>query len=206
MIFNNLKTLSIPEGEVKSVDIDGVKVWEKPKEIVLIDYLQFNADMVFDTNVVCTQNTKIEIEFTRESSGSRYLYGVRTSDNTASVTAYLASSGAWRFGNVYRNFTLSEGVSNIHSMTVSKDGYLVDGGKYSFVGTLKNFTANATLTLGSARTTSGALSSPTFIGKVYSFKMYDNDNLILDWQPCMFNGKYGFYNRVKQAFVEQISF
>lgn len=205
MIFNSLKTLTIPEGDVKQISVNNMVLWQKPTGIVFLDYLQFNADMVFDTNIVCNQNTKIEIEFTRKDSGSRYLYGVRSSGNTASVTAYLATSGAWRFGNTYRNFTLSQGVSNVHSMTVSKDGYLSDGKKYNFISTLKSFTANATLTLGSARTADGAYSSPTFIGKVYSFKMYDNDTLILDWQPCIVNNKYGFFDKVKQVFIEPIS-
>lgn len=201
--FSAFKALIIPEGDVKTISINSVIEWQK--EIVEpLPYLQFNADMVFDTNVVCDQNTKIEIEFTREDSGSRYLYGVRSSGNTASVTAYLATSGAWRFGNTYRNFTLSRGVSNIHSMTVSKAGYLLNGEESKFVGTLKSFTANATLTLGSARTNSGAYSSPTFIGKVYSFKMYDNDSLILDWQPSKAGNKYGFYDKIAERFVKPI--
>lgn len=204
MNFSNVKSLAIPEGEVKQISVNNTVLWQKSTWMVLVDYLQFNADMVFDTNVVCNQNTKIEIEFTREDSGNRYMYGVRNSNNSASVTAYLAQNGTWRFGNGYRNFTISVSDSNIVTMTVYKNGYLYNGSKYSFVNSLKSFTANATLTLGSARTSGGAYSSPTFIGKVYSFKMYDNDNLILDWQPCKLGDEYGFYDNVNQTFVRPI--
>ena len=204
MNFSNVKSLTIPEGEVKQISVNNTVLWQKSTGMVLVDYLQFNADMVFDTNVVCTQDTKIEIEFTRESSGGQYLYGVRNSANTASVTAYLATSGAWRFGNTYRNFTLATGSDEIHSMIVDENGYLLNGTKYSFSGTLKSFTANATLVVGSTRSTGGAYSSPQYVGKIYSFKMYDNGNLILDWQPCKLGDEYGFYDNVKQIFIRPI--
>ena len=179
MIFNNLKSLTIPEGEVKRISVNDTVLWEKPAGFLFVDYLQFNADMVFDTNVVCTQNTKIEIEFTRESSGAQYLYG-------------------------YRNLTLDIDSDEIHSMIVDKNGYLLNGTKYSFAGNLKSFTANATLVVGSTRSTGGAYSSPQYVGKIYSFKMYDNGNLILDWQPCKLGNEYGFYDNVNQTFVRPI--
>ena len=204
MNFGNVKSLTIPEGEVKQISVNNTVLWQKQSGYLFVAYLQFDKDMVFDTNVVCTQNTKIEVEFTRESSDPSYLYGVRNSANTASVTAYLSTSGAWRFGNTYRNFTLDISSDEIHSMIVDKNGYVLNGNEYNFAGRLKNFTANATLIVGSTRSTGDAYSSPQFIGKIYSFKMYDDDELILDWQPCMVGNEYGFYDKVKQIFIRPI--
>lgn len=195
--WSQVKSFSIPEGEVKSISVDGYLLWKKAEQVeyTILDYLQFNADMVFDTGVFCTQNTEIEVKFTRESTASKYLYGVRTTNNTASVTAYLATSGAWRFGNTYRNYTVSQNVDN--TAIVKKSGVTMNGTTTKYVATVKDFTCPYTLTIGSARTTSGAKSSPQFVGKIYYFKMWDSDTLILDLVPCsLSSGELGFLDQV----------
>lgn len=204
--FDGVSAIRIPEGSVvKITNAQGVVLWEKPQtdeEYTPLPYLMFNANMVFDTGVICNTNTKIEIEFTRESSSSKYLYGVRTSDNKASVTAYLASSGAWRFGGTYRNFTLSNSTTTVHSAIVSKTNIVIDGTTYKYVGTVGTFTCPYTLTIGSARTTSGAVSSPSFVGKLYTFKMYDGSNLIRDYVPVTNSaGVSGLYDNVNGEFI-----
>lgn len=187
---------------MKSIHVDGALLWKKAEqtEITILEYLQFNANMVFDTGVICTQDTKIEVNFTRESSTAQYLYGVRTTNNTASVTGYLTSSGAWRFGNTYRNATTSQ--NEDYTIVVSKSGLTINESSYKFVATVKNFTCPYTLTIGSARTTSGAKSSPQFVGKIYYFKMWDGDSLILDLVPASnSNGVHGFLDRVTNTFM-----
>lgn len=200
--FSAVKSMMIPEGEVQSLAIGGVKVWEKPSDVsvTLLEYLQFNKDMVFDTGVVCTDETKIDTKFTRENSAAAYFYGVRNSGNTASVTAYLTNSGAWRFGNTYKNQTLA--LNTEHTMVVDKSGILANGSKINYVATVKSFTTNATLIIGSSRSTSGALASAQFIGKVFYFRMYSGDTLLLDWVPAQrSDGAYGFWDNVTNQFV-----
>lgn len=202
--FTGVAAIRIPEGSVaKITNAQGVVLWEKPSagDYTFPEYLMFNADMVFDTGVCCTQNTTIDVRFTNESSGARYLYGARTTNNTASITAYLTSSGAWRFGNTYRNFT-TKSSTDIHNVIVSKDGIQYDGNSYKYGSTVKTFTCPWTLTVGSARTTSGAKSAAQFIGKLYHFRMYDGDELMLDWIPCVkSDGTRGLYDQVTGTFV-----
>lgn len=201
--FTGVSAISIPEGNViKIKNAQGDIIWEKPndQEYTFLEYLQFNADMVFDTGICCTQDTTIDISFTNEDSGARYLYGARTTGNTASITAYLTSSGAWRFGNTYRNFTTKKS-DTVHNAVVSKTGIVYDGTSNKYVGTLKSFSCPWTLTIGSARTTSGAKSAAQFIGKLYHLRMYDGDELILDWIPCAkADGTMGFYDNVLGSF------
>lgn len=202
--FTGVSAIRIPEGSVaKITNAQGVVLWEKPSagDYTFPEYLMFNANMVFDTGVCCTQNTTIDVRFTNESSGARYLYGARTTNNTASITAYLTSSGAWRFGNTYRNFT-TKNSTDIHNVVVSKDGIQYDGNSYKYGSTVKTFTCPWTLTVGSARTTSGAKTAAQFIGKLYHFRMYDGDELILDWIPCVkADGSRGLYDQVTGTFV-----
>lgn len=202
--FSTVKEIVIPQGKVQNISVNGVIIWQQQKaeeEYTFLEYLQFNANMVFDTGICCTQNTKIDVRFTNEDSNARYLHGARTTNNTASITAYLTSSGAWRFGNTYRNLTIKKSTT-IHNVVVSKNGVEYDGTANKFVGSLKSFTCPWTLTLGSARTTSGAKSAAQFIGKIYHFRMYDGDELILDWTPCAkADGTMGFYDNVTGKFV-----
>ncbi len=206
MMFADTAQMRIPEGDVQRITANGVVLWEMPfadglpAGYAACEYIQFNGNQQFDTGVVPTQKTKIELTFTRESSNALYMYGVRNSANTASVTAYLASSGAWRFGNTYRNYTLSQNAK--HTAIVDSTGIDMDGTKSNYGLTVKAFTANATLTFGTSRGTGGALGTPQFIGKIYALKLYDNGELIRDYMPCINPaGVYGFWENVQREFV-----
>lgn len=201
--FSNVKSIAIPEGAVKKITVANQVIWEitSTEEYTFIEYLQFNKDKRFDTGIIPTQNTVIEITFTREDSAAAYMYGVRNSGNTASVTAYMSNSGSWRFGNKYKNYTLA--LNTVHTAKVQKSGITMDGTKTSF--TSSDFTANATLVVGTSRGTSGGWASAQFIGKIYSFKMYNGSELVLDWVPCKTaSGEEGFYDNVTGAFVKPV--
>lgn len=203
MLFDNVAGISIPAGEVAEIAVDGRTLWKKTNggQYTFMEYLQFNEDKRFDTGIIPDQNTVIEITFTRENESAAYLYGVRNSGNTASVTAYMSNSGSWRFGNKYKNYTLA--LNTVHTAKVQKSGITMDGTKTSF--TSSDFTANATLVVGTSRGTSGSWGSAQFIGKIYSFKMYSGSTLALDWLPCKNeSGEEGFFDNVTSAFVRPI--
>lgn len=203
MNLKNVKSIAIPEGAVKSITVANRVIWKKAstEEYTFMEYLQFNKDKRFDTGIIPTQNTVIEITFTRENATAAYLYGVRDSGNTASVTAYLSTSGGWRFGNKYKGYSLA--LDTVHTARVQKSGITMDGAKSAW--TISNFTANATLVVGTSRGTGGGWASAQFIGKIYSFKMYDGSELILDWTPCKTaSGEEGFYDNVTGAFVKPV--
>ena len=196
----NVKKLTIPEGVVSKIIVNDIYVWEAATTYTPIEYIQFTGTQDIDTGITCNQNTKIEIKFTRENSESRWLYGVRNSANTSSVTAYLGSDGAWRFGGAYKGYTIP--LNKVCTMVIDKNGITYNGttNKYSS-GSVGTFTSNATLTLGSARNNSGTYGSPQFIGKIYSFKMYDGSILVADYIPSISSdGEYGFYDNVSKEF------
>ena len=87
-----------------------------------VSYIEFNGDQIVDTGIICNQNTKIRAIFTRETSTAMYLYGVASSDNTASVTAYLSSGGSWRFGNNSASYTITVNPDLIQTAIVDKTG------------------------------------------------------------------------------------
>ena len=133
------------------------------------------------------------------------MYGTRNSNNTASVTAYLSNSGSWRFGKRYKNFTLDISATEPHTAVVDKTGIIMDGSKYNYVLTVNNFEAISTLTIGSTRGTSGAYGGNQYVGKIYYFRMYEGNNLILDLQPVRNSqGVECFLDKVSNKFFTDV--
>lgn len=204
MDFTGVQAITIPEGAVAKIMRGSELLWEKPSSgglpagWTLANYVRFTGAQHIDTGIVPTQNTRIEVVFTKEGTAAMYLYGVRNSANTTSVTAYLnvrATNGAWRFGKTYRNFIMAVGTK--YRAVVDKTAVVMNGTKYAYsdVGT---FTANGTLTIGSSRSTAGALGSPQFVGTVEEFRMYSGSELLVELLP-VYNattGVYAFYDAV----------
>lgn len=165
-------------------------------------YVQFNADMRFDTGVICNQDTKIKVVYTRDSSDAMYMYGVVNDGNTASVTAYLSSGGTWRFGSKGASYNVTVDEDLVHTAIVSKSGIVRVGTTQSF-SDVTDFETIGSLILGACRLASGNVGAAQFIGKIYEFKMYDGDELILDLIPCVNgDGIYGFYDDVGKTLIE----
>ena len=203
MDFSSIKEIIIPEGKVQTILVNESIIWKKQidEEYLFTEYLQFNGNMAFDTGVVCTHNTKIEVEFTREQTG-KMLYGVKSSDNTASVTAHMNNGGYWRFGNAYFTGTPNN-TKNI--AVVNNTGVLLNGIQYKYNSVVNDFETPNTLTVGAAKEVSGELGTTLFVGKVYYFKIYESDELILDYVPCeKANGEKGFWDNISQKFIAPI--
>lgn len=207
--FTGVSAVQVPEGSVYRITTaSGDVLWEKVDESLegctYPDYIKFNADMVFDTHIICNQNTKIEVRFTRETSESRYMFGVRSSTNLATVSVVLTSNGEWRFGGAYRKLTMSN-ATTVRNVTMDKSKITFGTSNYTYTGTVGTFTSPYTLTVGSARQTNGVKAAPEFIGRIYYFRMYDGDKLVLDWIPCKKkDGTLGFYDNVKRMFVSKL--
>lgn len=163
-------------------------------------YIQFKADMRFDTGIICNQNTKIKVVFTRDSDSAMYMFGVVNTGNTASVTAYLSSGGAWKFGAKSQSITIAANEELVQTAIVSKAGIVRVYSSATFSNTA-DFEAVGSLIIGGVRNASGTLGAAQFIGKIYEFKIYDGDELIRDYIPCIdYNGVYCFYDNVTETF------
>ena len=164
------------------------------------EYIQFDGAKYVDTGVICTQDTRIEAEFMRDTTVAQYLYGAVSDDNKASVTAYLSTgSGNWRFGGAYASITVSTGIK--YSVSFDKNQALFDGSTKKYSGTVGTFETPHTLMLGVNHTASGGIGANKFDGKVYSFRVYDGDNLVLDYVPAEQGGKDGFWDKVSKRFI-----
>jgi hypothetical protein len=168
-----------------------------------VDYIQFTSEQVIDTGIICNQDTKIQTYFTRENSAQKYLYGVASDGNTASVTAYLG--GSWRFGS--KAATKSVGTINEQIGF----GAYVDATQISVTGSVStisgvaDFETIGTLLLGTCRSASGAVGDAQFVGKIFFFSIYNGDEQVRHLVPVTDGTAYRFWDSVSKTFFDSIT-
>ena len=181
--------------------IAGAEIKATP-EYELIDYVTFSKDKLYDLGVV-KSTYSLEVMFKRsESTTTPYLYGIVTSPHTASVTAYLSSGGAWRFGSSYKGLSTNNTVINRTIISNGKTDFNFTTGTF----TKATFTTPDTVVLGGYRAASGALTK-NYQGRVYFFRITEGDTPIIDYYPCLrkSDGVEGWWDCVSQTFIEPIS-
>lgn len=170
-------------------------------EYTRVGYIRFTGEQIADTGIVCTQDTKIRIVYTRDSDDAMYLYGVVNSGNTASVTAYLSGNGGtWRFGNKSAAATIATDEELVQCAIVSKAGFIRPHLAQNLSG-VNAFETIGSLILGAVRNADGTLASPQFVGKVLLMEMWQGTELVLQLVPHVTaDGVYGFLDSVSGEF------
>lgn len=167
------------------------------------DFIYFSEEQIVDTGVVCNQNTKLCVLFTREKSSQHYLYGVASPDNTASVTAYLG--GSWRFGNKTSTKNPTTNADMIYSGVVDGSKITITGSATTISG-VNEFEAVGSLLIGSCRGSAGSIGSAQFEGKIFLFAMWQGDEQVLKLVPVVStDGVYRFYDDVSGNFFDSIT-
>lgn len=171
-------------------------------EYEAIDYVTFSKNKLYDLGIV-NSNQTLEVMFARsEKSTTPYLYGCVTSPHTATVSAYLSSGGAWRFGSSYKGLSTNNTFINRVIIANGTTNYNFTAGTF----TKSTFTTPDTVVLGGYRAASGALTK-NYQGKVYYIRITQGGNPIIDYYPCkrLSDGVEGFWDSVSQTFIEPMS-
>lgn len=167
----------------------------------LIDYVTFTKDKLFDLGFV-KSTYELDVMFKRsESKSTPYLYGIITSPHTASVTAYLSSGGAWRFGTSYKGISMNNIIT--HIVKIKNGSATYDFTTSGF--TKATFTTPNTVVLGGSRSASDSVTK-SYQGKVFYFRISEGDTQIIDYFPCkrLSDGVEGFWDCVTQTFIEPL--
>ena len=174
-----------------------------PDGYVRCGYIQFNGDQIVDTGIICNQNSKLKFVFTREKSTAHYMFGVASEDNTAALTAYLG--GNWRFGNKAQSKSPIANEDMIYGGVISSSEITITSAKTAISG-VNEFETIGTLLLGTCRNSNGTIPSAVFVGKIYSFIMWDGNTEVLHLVPVVsLDGVYRFYDTVNGAFLDSIT-
>lgn len=164
------------------------------------------SDTYFDTGIYGGQDTKITTRFYTDSFTTMNIYGAGHSENTRSITAYLAASatsqGNWRFGARTYAFPVSRNVW--HEAVQDENGVLLDGVLYPY-STVADFTTVYTLGFGNAKTATGEWGT-AFNGLISQYIIEKGGDIVANYIPCKnLNGIYGFYDLVSETFKTPIS-
>jgi hypothetical protein len=165
----------------------------------VIPYVTFSKNKLYDLGIV-KSTYELEVMFARsEKSSTPYLYGCVTSPHTASVSAYLSSGGAWRFGTSYKGLSTNNTFINRVIISNGKTNFNFAAGTF----TKSTFTTPDTVVLGGYRAASGALTK-NYQGKVFYIRITEGDTPIIDYYPCkrISDGVEGFWDCVTQTFIE----
>lgn len=185
------------------VNVAGGGSTDLPEGYKRVDYIQFTGEQTVDTGIICNQNTKIKADFTREKSSQHYLLGVASSDNTASVTAYLG--GSFRFGNKSASKTPNTNADMIYSVILSSSEITVTDSKTT-ISAVNAFETVGTLQLGGCRNSSGTDGAAQFEGKIPFFTMWEGDEQVLKLVPVVSaEGQYRFFDMISKTFFDSIT-
>ena len=184
----------------------GVSDGVLPNGYTAVQAIKFTGEQAVETGIICNQNTKIRVVFTRDQSGVMYLYGVVDSAQAASVTAYLSDSGGyWRFGNQRLSYSCAINADLVQTAIITKSGITRANISNNF-NTVSNFTAEQTLLLGAGKLDNGATDVAQFVGKVLAFDIFDGSDLVLSFIPCRnAEGIYGFWDVISEQFRASIT-
>lgn len=171
-------------------------------EYTRVDYVKFTGEQVIDTGIVCNQNTKIKVVFTREKSAQHYLFGVASSDNTASITAYFG--GNWRFGDKANSKSPVTNEDMVYSGVLDSSQITITGSK-SAISSVNEFETIGSLTIGTCRNSNGSIPSAQYVGKIYSFEMWNSEEQVLKFVPVIKDSVYGFLDEVSGTFFTSIT-
>jgi hypothetical protein len=173
-----------------------------PEGYEIMDYVTFNADKVYDAGII-DSTMAIDVMYERsESSSNPYLFGVITSPHTATVSAYMASGGAWRWGSSSRAISTNNQIQ--HRVQIKNGQVIFDITNYT-VSKSAAFVTPDTLLVGGYRSSSGTINR-NYKGRIYYFKVTDGGVPVVDWLPCkrLSDGVVGFWDCVTQSFVEEV--
>lgn len=169
-----------------------------------VDYIGFSGDQMVDTGVICNQDTKIRVLYTREVATAMYLYGVASTGNTASVTAYLSSGGSWRFGSKSSSYTITVNPDLVQTASTSKTGIIRPNASSSFSG-VSSFETVGSLLIGSGRNADGTLGVASYVGKILIFEMWDGSEQILKLIPVTDGTAFRFWDAIGKKFHDSIT-
>ncbi|MGN1162913.1 MAG: leucine-rich repeat protein, partial [Christensenellales bacterium] len=213
---NNLKVY-IPDGKLDAyapLQLGGIhnKGFSSGVDSIItaytaVDYIHFSGAQYIDTEFVPTADTAVEVAFNTSTDG-KWLFGSRTayqSKDTYAIHLYTGSNSIWfqYAGSVPSQQTVSAYSGKKTTVKVDKDYMYVNGNKINSTAFgISGFTTGTWPMFLGEINNNGSKDGRSFIGDIYSFKVWQGSTLVRDMIPCIRNsdGAAGMYDKVEGKF------
>lgn len=188
-----------------------------PEGYTAVDYLQSSGGQWINTEITPSQDTKVIIKFMVNEWGYESLIGGRTDGNSnEQFTTYFDADFGGRF--LFRMDGMSSAITYtgfksktiyIAELSGTKMEFTLEDGTIPFTSgvTISDFSSTVPMLLFKAQNVSGS----GLNGKVYFCKIYHQDSLVRDFQPCLdtegvpcmfdFVSRKSFYNKGSGSFT-----
>lgn len=186
-----------------------------PDGFTAVDYIQNTVtafkQYYFDTEIIATQNTVIEVKYAAKllHEYGYFLFGSRVSVNTSRFFCFLASDSNDSNGRnifAYGHGSAESNVGVLNDQIIickySSDGVVKmdENGnvlKTANVAPSNDFATSHSLLLCQCWDDSEVSKNRDFMGNIYYAKIYDGENLVRDFKPCLdADGKPCFYDLI----------
>lgn len=210
--FSNVKEITIPEGNVKSISANGTTLWEYeglPKEYQQVEYIQSSGSQYINTLYKPNQNTKTEIVIETISLNTTFVpFGTRANSRLDYILGINFNSKNYIQYNINDPVYSTESSSTLlNTKFVAKlDKNL---GRITYNNTnidmiptaTTDFSCITNLYIGCLNNNgSTSYLSPSY--KLYSCKIWESEYLIKDFVPCYrkSDNVIGLYDLVSRTF------
>lgn len=212
MDFSVLKTLTIPEGNVKRIDINGVKKWERMSDdYTLLDYIVIPSGAWFNTGIVPSGDKwtwEAEMYAGTWGSNGYYYLGVRqTRDYDTMYCPFFVQSG-WR---MYLSGTKTASAGGAKNTWCKLKSEIEDGLQNMYINDVLKTTSNLAITttytlplfLFGANFHGGKYSQ-TVVGRMKYLKAFKGDELEYHFVAAKRNtdGVCGLYDLITHKFLD----
>ncbi len=212
MIFANVKSIAIPQGNVSAIARGGKIMWQKtmptpglPAEYREVEYLQSSGTQYIDTGFKPNQDTRVVVDahvLSVNGIASNGLHIASTIGGGTFYTTYIANGAVVgsRYGK-QNPMTFAANKPNWNQRLVyDKNKNVTTVGGYKITANYEKFQHAYSIYL-FARNNAGAMDFGS-MSRIYSCKMYDNGTLIRDYVPCLRKADSipGMYDLVNNVF------
>ena len=176
-----------------------------PSEVQFVEYIESTGTQYIDTGYKPNNNTRLVGEFEVLANGSEYrtIFGGRDANLARCFALYVSPNNNF-YGNIggaqdYYHYSSSLSILGRHTVDANKNVMSIDDMSYTFpVRTFQNETPICLFANNNANT---VIDMPCAM-RWYPLKIYDGDNLVRDYSPCLDNnGVACMYEAVNGAYV-----
>lgn len=199
MNFAGVKSITIPEGDVRSIAIGGVTVWQKPNPLpydALVEYVESDGTQWIDSGILPASDLEISTAFRFVDPWVAYAavfgsYG--TSDASTGVAIRTRGSSAQGLNIVY-NVSTPVAVSGDITLTMRRGSFSVNGTDYTQSPTAQTY-GPTTLTIFNSALGSNHILSVAPNVRLYSLSISKSGALARDLVPVRVGTAGYLYDR-----------